>query len=138
MHFYHVFLACSISSFRYVYHIFILYMTFMVIDYIICYVLFPGTVIIYCDHVIFSHINFSYITSDHIISCYRTYHHIAVLCFSYHIISFHMSYSNHLFYVSCLEIPKKWIHETYKGPKALYSLYETVVLSGFGGVVLTV
>ena len=27
---------------------------------------------------------------------------------------------------------------TYKGPKALYSLYETVVLSGPGGAVLTV
>ena len=28
--------------------------------------------------------------------------------------------------------------ETYKGPKALYSLYKTVVLSGPGGAVLTV
>ena len=31
--------------------------------------------------------------------------HIAVLCFSYHIISFHMSYSSHLFYASCLHKP---------------------------------
>ena len=48
---------------------------------------------------------FSYSMSDRIISCYRTCHHIAGLCFSYHIISFHMSYSNHLFYVSCLHKP---------------------------------
>ena len=34
-----------------------------------------------------------------------TCHHIAVLYFSYHIISFHMSYSSHLFYVSCLHKP---------------------------------
>ena len=55
---------------------------------------------------------FSYIMSDRIISCYRTYHHIAMLCFSYHIISFHMSYSDHLFYVSFLHKPYKWIKET--------------------------
>ena len=111
-HFYHVFLACSISSFRYVYHIFISYMTFMVIYYTICYVLCSCTVFMYSFHILFScytfHITFSfiltfqiilhsytisYIMLDRIISCYRTYHHIAVTCFSYHIISFHMSYS---------------------------------------------
>ena len=130
----------------------------MVIYYIICYVLFSYTVIMYCHHVLFSvfmyyvmycsctvfmysfhilfscftfHITFSfiltfliilhsytfsYIMSDRIISCYRTYHrtyhHIVVLCFSYHIISFHMPYSKHLFYVSCLHKPYKWIKET--------------------------
>ena len=140
MHFYHVFLACSISSFRYVYHIFTSYMTFMVISipFVMFYfhVLLSCTVLIYCIHVLsyvlfmysfhiqfscftfhitFSFIltfqiilhsyTFSYIMSDRIISCYRTYHHIAVLCFSYHIISFHMSNSNHLFYVPCLHKP---------------------------------
>ena len=114
MHFYHVFLACSISSFSYVYHIFISYMTFMVIYYTICYVLCSCTVFMYSFHILFScytfHITlsfiltfqiilhsyaFSYIMSDHIISCYRTYYHITVLCFSYHIIYFHMSYLNH-------------------------------------------
>ena len=136
MHCYHMFLACSVSSFRYVYHIFISYMTFMVMYNTICYVLFSFTVIMYCFHILcyvlfmysfhilfscftfhitFSFIinfqvilhsyTFSYIMSDRIVSCYRTYHHIAVLCFSYHIISFHMSYSNHLFYVLCLHKP---------------------------------
>ena len=130
------------------------YITFMVIYYTICYVLFSCTVFMYCIHVLFHvlfmyyfyilfscytfHISctvlvhilfvyctlyfpytifiltfqiilhsytFSYIMSDRIISCYRTYHHIAVLCFSDHIISFHMSYSNHLFYISCLHKP---------------------------------
>ena len=109
MHFYHVFLACSISSFRYVYHIFISYMTFRVIYYTICYVLCSCTVIMYCVHVLISYtvfmLYFSCIMSDRIISCYNTCHHITVLCFSYHIISFHMSYSNHLFYVSRLHKP---------------------------------
>ena len=132
MHFYHMFLVCSISSFRYVYHIFISYMTFMVIYYTICYILCSCTVFMYSAHILFFcytfHITFSfiltfqisfhsytfsYITSDRIISCYRTYHHIAMPCFSDHIISFHMSYSNNLF-------------------------YETVVLSGPGGTVIIV
>ena len=117
------------------------YITFMVIYYTICYVLFSCTVIMYCFHILYSctalctvfmysfHIlfsyftfnitfsfiltfqiilhsyTFSYIMSDRISSCYRTCHHIAVLCLSYHIISFHMSSSNHLFYVSCLHKP---------------------------------
>ena len=113
MHFYHVFLACFISSFRHVYHIFISYMTFMVIYYTILLC----SMFMYCYHVLFMYyvhvlisyiaflLYFSCIMSDRIISCYSTCHHIAVLCFSYHIISFHMSYSNHLFYVSCLHKP---------------------------------
>ena len=138
MSFYHMIIACSIYSFgtssydhsmfhlfiRHVYHIFISYMTFMVIYYTICYVLCSCTVFMYSVHILFScytfHITFSfiltfqiilhsytfsYVMSDSIISCYRTYHHIAKLCFSYHTISFHMSYSNHLFYVSCLHKP---------------------------------
>ena len=108
MHFYHLLIACSIYSFRYVYHIFISYMTFMVIYYTICYSLCPCTVIIYCFHIPLSctviycihvlfHVFILHICVHTLISCYRTYHHIAVLCLSYHIISFHMSYSNHLF-----------------------------------------
>ena len=33
---------------------------------------------------------FSYIMSDRIISCYRTYHHIEILCFSDHNISYNL------------------------------------------------
>ena len=107
MHFYHVFIACSIYSFRYVCHIFISYMTFMVIYYTICYVLCSCTVFIYSFHILFScftfHITFqiilhsytfSYIMSDHIISCYRTYHHIEILCFSDHNISYNLMLQN--------------------------------------------
>ena len=61
-----------------------------------------------------------------------TYHHIAMLCFSYHVI-----YHIHFIYVylslllgfmpaKTLEVDKG----KYKGPKALYSLYETVVYKG--------
>ena len=104
----------------YYFHGYILYTIHGYILYTICYVLFSCTVFMYCDQVLSSYTvspyciiiltfklilhshTFSYIMSDCIISCYRTYHHIAVLCFSYHIISFHMSYSNQLVYVSCL------------------------------------
>ena len=73
--------------------------------FVYCTLYFPYTVFILTFQIILHSYTFSYIMSDHIISCYRTYHHIAVLCFSDHIISFHMSYSNHLFYVSCLHKP---------------------------------
>ena len=87
-------LLCSISM--YCYHVLLSY---TVIIY--CFHILLSCTVIYCIHILF-HVLFSYIMSDCIISCYRTYHHIVVLCFSYHIISFHMSYSNHLVYVSCL------------------------------------
>ena len=81
--------------------------TFHILSYFIYYhlVLFIYCIIMLTFQIILHSYTFSYIMSDHIISCYRTYHHIAVLCFSDHIISFHMSYSNHLFYVSCLHKP---------------------------------
>ena len=62
-------------------------------------------IIILTFQIILHSYTFSYIMLDSIISCYRTYLHITVLCFSDHIISFHMSYSNHLFYVSCMHKP---------------------------------
>ena len=93
----------------YDFHGYILYHLLCSISLYCYHVLSSYTVIMYCFHILLSctviyciHVLFSYIMSDCIISCYRTYHHIAVLCFSYHIISFHMSYSNHLVYVSCL------------------------------------
>ena len=73
--------------------------------FVYCTLYFPYTVFILTFHIILHSYTFLYIMSDRIISCYRTYHHIAVLCFSDHIISFHMSYANHLFYVSCLHKP---------------------------------
>ena len=81
--------------------------TFHILSYFIYshLVLFIYCIIIITFQIILHSYTFSYIMSDRIISCYRTYHHIAVLCFSDHIISFHMSYSNHLFYVSCLHKP---------------------------------
>ena len=114
-------LSCVHNKFHLFIQVCLSYMTFMVIYYTICYVLCSCTVFMYSFHIQFSyftfHITFSFILafhiilysytfsysmSDRIISCYRTYHHIAVLCFSDNNISFHMSYSNHLFYVSCL------------------------------------
>ena len=88
----------------YYFHGYIYYIPFVMFYFL---VLSSCTVSTYCIiiltfQIILHSYTFSYITSDRIISCYRTYHHIAVLCFSDHIISFHMSYSNHLFYVSCL------------------------------------
>ena len=73
--------------------------------FVYCTLYFPYTVFILTFQIILHSYTFSYIMSNRIISCYRTYHHIAVLCFLDHIISFHMSYSNHLFYVSCLHKP---------------------------------
>ena len=87
-------LLCSISM--YCYHVLSSYTVIMYYFHILL-----SCAVIYCIHVLF-HVLFSYIMSDCIISCYRTYHHIAVLCFSYHIISFHMSYSISFVYVSCL------------------------------------
>ena len=87
--------------------IYCIHVLFNILSYFIyCHlVLFIYRIIILTFQIILHSYTFSYILSDRIISCYRTYHHIAVLCFSDHIISFHMSYSNHLFYVSCLLKP---------------------------------
>ena len=63
------------------------------------------------------------------------YHRITILCFSYHVMSFTLSFLNHLhiliicfMFHACitLEVDKG----NYKGPKALYSLCETVVYKG--------
>ena len=65
------------------------------------------------------HLNILHISYLLIIPCFISYHftlffmflsqytchRIAVLCFSYHTISYHMSYSSNLFYVSCLHKP---------------------------------
>ena len=103
---YHV--LCSCTNFIYCIHVlFHVLCTFYILSYFIyCHlVLFIYCIIILTFQIILHSYTFSYIMSDCIISCYRTYHHIVVLCFSDHIISFHMSYSNHLFYVSCLHKP---------------------------------
>ena len=96
-----------VLSIYYIHVLFHLLCTFHILSYFIyCHlVLFIYRIIILTFQIILHSYTFSYIMSDRIISCYRTYHHIAVLCFSDHIISFHMSYSNHLFYVSCLHKP---------------------------------
>ena len=103
-----VIMYCSCTNFIYCIHVlFHVLCTFHILSYFIyCYlVLFIYCIIILTFQIILHSYTFSYIMSDRIISCYRTYHHIAVLCFSDHIISFHMSYSYHLFYVSCLYKP---------------------------------
>ena len=103
---YHV--LCSCTNFIYcIYVLFHVLCTFHILSYFTyCHlVLFIYCIIILTFQIILHSYTFSYIMSDRIISCYRTYHHIAVLCLSDHIISFHMSYSNHLFYVSCLHKP---------------------------------
>ena len=108
---YTVFMYCSCTIFIYCFPIifFILLSlscTVLVhILFVYCTLYFPYTVFILTFQIILHSYTFSYILSDRIISCYKTYHHIAVQCFSDHIISFHMSYSNHLFYVSCLHKP---------------------------------
>ena len=131
---YTVFMYCSCSIFIYCFPVILFILlslscTVLVhILFVYCTLYFPYTVFMYCFmyyvlfiychlvlfiyciiiltfQIILHSYTFSYIMSDRIISCYRTYHHIAVLCFSDHIISFHMSYSNHLFYVSCLHKP---------------------------------
>ena len=111
------FIYCTCSyTFRVLYFVLFIYCihvlfhvlcTFHILSYFIyCHlVLFIYCIIILTFQIILHSYPFSYIMSDRIISCYRTYHHIAVLCFSNHIISFHMSYSNRLFYVSCLHKP---------------------------------
>ena len=92
MHFYYVFLACSISSFRYIYHIFISYMTFMVIYYTICYVLCSCTVIMYCSCTNFIYcfpvILFMYhVGSYNLMLQHLSSHSSAILLISYHIFS---------------------------------------------------
>ena len=147
MHFYHVFIACSIYSFRYVYHIFISYMTFMVIYYTICYVLCPCTVHVlcsytyftYCIHVLFYHINFSYHFTFLYIFIYhvRSYnlmlqnlssHNSAMLLISYHIFP-HVIFKS--FILCFMPVNTKEVDTgNHEGPKALYSLCETVVHEG--------
>ena len=96
-----------VLSIYYIHVLFHVLCTFHILSYFInCHlVLFIYCIIILTFQIILHSYTFSYIMLDRIISCYRTYHHIAVLCFSYHIISFHISHSNHLFYVSCLDKP---------------------------------
>ena len=103
---YYIHILYSYTVFMYCVHILISYTVFMYCDNVLSsYTVSPYCIIILTFQIILHSYTFSDITSDRIISCCRTYHHIAVLCFSYHIISFHMSYSNHLFYVSCLHKP---------------------------------
>ena len=130
--YFHVLLSCTVFIYCFPVILFILLSlpcTVLVhILFVYCTLYFPYTVFMYYVLFIYCHISytvilyfyciiiltfqiilhsytFSYIMSVLIILCYRTYHHIAVLCFSDHIISFYMSYSNHLFYVSCLHKP---------------------------------
>ena len=122
---YHV--LCSCTDFIYCIHVlfhvlfsytvFLLYISYYFLFHVLYLFIYFSCTILYTFHILYSctvsctfqiilhSYTFSYIMSDCIISCYRTYHHIAVLCFLDHIISFHMSYSNHLFYVSCLYKP---------------------------------
>ena len=105
---YHV--LCSCTNFIYcihvLFHVLFMYYFHILSYFIYCHlIVFIYYIIILTFQIILHSYTFSYIMSDRIISCYRTYHHIAVLCFSDHIISFHMSYSNYLFYVSCLHKP---------------------------------
>ena len=105
------FMYCSCTIFIYCFPVILfilLSLSCTVLVHIIfmyCTLYFPYTVFILTFKIILHSYTFLYIMSDRIISCYRTYHHIAVLCFSDHIIYFHMSYANHLFYVSCLHKP---------------------------------
>ena len=105
------FMYCSCTIFIYCFSVILFILlslscTVLVhILFMYCTLYFPYTVFILTFQIILHSYTFLYIMSDRIISCYRTYHHIAVLCFSDHIISFHMSYANHLFYVSCLHKP---------------------------------
>ena len=128
------------------------YITFMVIYYIpfvmfYFHVLFSCTVIVYCFPVLYYHINFS----DHFTFLYIIIYHVgsynlmlqnltshssAMFLISYHIFP-HVIFKS---FILCF-MPvntKKWIQEIYKGPKALYSLYETVILLGPGGAVIIV
>ena len=113
MYYYHILYSCTVSCTIFIYCfpviLFILLSlscTVLVhILFMYCTLYFPYTVFILTFQIILHSYTFLYIMSDRIISCYRTYHHIAVLCFSDQIISFHMSYANNLFYVSCLHKP---------------------------------
>ena len=93
-----IFMCSSFMS----YHISYTYITFMVIYYTICYILFSCIVIMYCVHILFSyytfHITFSFMYCTcsytfHVIDTlllvlvYLSYYHrIVVLCFSYRVI----------------------------------------------------
>ena len=161
-----MFIACSLYSFRYVYHIFISYISYSstyhlihylsngsysisysvhviflyiyyfhgyILYHLLCsifmychHVLFSYTVFMYCVHVLISYtvflFYFSYYFlfhigfSDHFTFLYIFIYHVGLYNLMLqnlsshssamlHIISFHMSYSNHLFYVSCLHKP---------------------------------
>ena len=57
-----------------------------------------------------------------------TYHHIAMLCFSYHVMSF--TYSCHLSYVLCMQIPYEWIRERTECTRRYYHCTRHRSLSG--------
>ena len=141
---FHLFIQVCLS------YIFISYMTFMVIYYTISYVLYSCIVIMYYVHVLISytvflfyfsyyflfHINFS----DHFTFLYIFIYHVglynlmlqnlsshsnAMLLISYHIFS-HVIFKS--FVLCFMHVNTKEVDTgNYKGPKALYSLYETVV-----------
>ena len=103
------YLSNGSSYISYSMHVIFLYIYYFhgYILYTICYVLFSCTVFMYCDHVLSSYTvstyciiiitfqiilhsyTFSYITSDRIISCYKTYHHVLI---SYSVFMLYFSY----------------------------------------------
>ena len=131
------------------------YITFMLIYYTICYVLFSCTVIMYSFHILFILLSLSCTVLVHIIFVsltlcflylYTCHTIIAWQCYASHIISslftchnqiiyfmFHACKYQRSGYMRLIKARRRYTHYTkqwyYQGPKALYSLYEIVVVS---------
>ena len=109
----HMLIHVSYISFTYTY-------TYLILTYHIMFHFLSSFIYILCHFTLF----FLYLSQ-------YTCHHIAFLCFSYHFLSCHLSYSNHLnILVICFMFMLAYTLEVdlgnYKGPKALLSLYETM------------
>ena len=108
------------------------YITFMVIYYIICYVLFSCIVIMYCFHVLFSCTVYVQCSCTNFIYCIHVLFHVL---FSYTVFLLYFSY---YFLFHACKYQRSGYRKLIKGPKALYALYETVVYKGPGGPVIIV
>ena len=91
MHFYHVFIACSLYSFRYVYYIFISYISYSSTYHLIYHLSNGSYYISYFVHVIFLYL---YDFHDYIL-----YHLLCSICiYYYHVLS---SCTNFIYCISC-------------------------------------
>ena len=107
-----------ILCFSYAFHILYLSYTFRVIDTLFLVLVYLSYIFLF--HILYCSYTF-HVLYFHVLYC----HCITVLCFSYHVF-----YTCHFLLGFMSANTLEADTGNYKGPKALYSLYETVVYKG--------